>query len=32
MGLCENDSIYYCKLLGSRWNELAKEEELYAHK
>ena len=32
MGLCENDSIYYCKLLGSRWSELAKEEELYAHK
>jgi hypothetical protein len=32
MGLCENDSIYYCKLLGSRWSELATEKELYAHK
>jgi len=28
MGLCENDSVYYCKLLGDRWRELANEEEL----
>ena len=32
MGLYENDSIYYCKVLGGRWRELVKEEELYAHK
>jgi len=32
MGLYENDSIYYCKILGDRWRELVKEEELYAHK
>ena len=28
MGLCENDSVYYCKLLGDRWREMANEEEL----
>jgi len=28
MGLCEDDSGYYCKLLGDRWRELANEEEL----
>lgn len=27
MGLCENDSVYYCKLLGDRWRELANEED-----
>ena len=32
MGLYENDSMYYCKILGGRWRELANEEELYAHK
>lgn len=32
MGLNENDSIYYCSLLGDRWRELVMEEELYAHK
>ena len=31
-GLYEDDSIYYCNLLGDRWRELVKEEELYAHK
>ena len=30
MGLYENDSIYYCKVLGDRWRELVKEEELHA--
>jgi len=30
MGLYENDSMYYCKVLGSRWRELVKEEELHA--
>jgi len=28
MGLSENDSIYYCRVLGRRWHDLAKEEEL----
>ena len=32
MGLYENDSMYYCKVLGGRWRELVGEEELYAHK
>lgn len=32
MGLCENDSIYYCKILGGQWRELVEEEELYAYK
>lgn len=31
-GLHENDSIYYCRLLGDRWRELVEEEELYAHR
>ncbi len=26
IGLCENDSIYYCKLLGDRWRELVRTE------
>ena len=32
MGLYENDSMYYCKVLGGRWRELVKEEELHALK
>ncbi|MDH5702160.1 MAG: hypothetical protein OEZ12_05235 [Candidatus Bathyarchaeota archaeon] len=32
MGFNENDSMYYCGLLGDRWRELVMEEELYAHK
>jgi uncharacterized membrane protein YiaA len=28
MDLNENDSIYYCKVLGGGWRELAKEENL----
>ena len=32
MGLNENDSVYYCSLLGRRWRELAMEGELHAHK
>ena len=31
-GLNENDSVYYCSLLGGRWRELVKEDELYAYK
>lgn len=26
MGMPENDAVYYCKTLGSRWCELVKEE------
>lgn len=26
MGLSENDSVYYCSLLGARWRELLAEE------
>lgn len=29
IGLDERDSIYYCKLLGKHWHELAEEEELF---
>ncbi len=32
MGLDQDDSVYYCSLLGGRWRELLKEEGLYAHK
>jgi len=28
MDLNENDSVYYCKVLGGGWRELVKEEEL----
>jgi len=28
MDLNENDSVYYCKVLGERWHELVKDEEL----
>ena len=31
-GLLEDDSIYYCRLLGDKWRELVEEEELYAHR
>lgn len=32
MGLNEDDSMYYCKLLDNRWRELLEEENIQAHK
>ncbi len=32
MGLNEDDSMYYCKLLDNRWRELVKEEDFQVHK
>jgi hypothetical protein len=32
MGLNEDDSMYYCKLLDNRWRELINEEDFQAHK
>lgn len=29
MGLDEQESVYYCKLLGKHWHELAEEDELF---
>lgn len=29
IGLDERESIYYCKLLGKHWHELAEEEKLF---
>jgi len=32
VGLHENDSMYYCKVVGGRWRGLVREEELYVLK
>ena len=32
MNLDENDSMYYCKILGDRWHELVEEEEPCANR
>ena len=32
MGLNEDDSMYYCKLLDNRWRELINEEDFQVHK